>query len=197
MTVRHSSPNGSPIPNDRWTSSSTTPASARAGRSSTLDVDRLSDEIALNVDALTRLTHAALAVMVPRGRGWVLNVSSFASFQPAPRLAVYAATKAYVTSLGESLHEEVKGAGVGVTTLCPGLVRTEFQAVSNTSHYQSEFPELLWLPLGEVVDVGARRDGEAPARSSSPARSTRAPAGPSASRPDGCGRVASGRVQRT
>ena len=70
--------------------------------------------------------------MVPRQRGWVLNVSSFASFQPAPRLAVYAATKAYVTSLGESLHEEVKGRGVVVTTLCPGLVRTEFQAVSNT-----------------------------------------------------------------
>ena len=81
----------------------------------------------------------------------MLNVSSFASFQPAPRLAVYAATKAYVTSLGESLHEEVKGAGVVVSTLCPGLVRTEFQQVSNTSHYQSDFPEVLWLPLPEVV----------------------------------------------
>ncbi len=50
--------------------------------------------------------------MVPRDRGWLLNVSSFASFQPAPGLAVYAATKAYVTSLSESLHEEVRGAGV-------------------------------------------------------------------------------------
>ena len=57
--------------------------------------------------------------MVPRRRGWVLNVSSFASFQPAPRLAVYAATKAYVTSLSESLHEEVKSEGVVVTALCP------------------------------------------------------------------------------
>ena len=151
----------------------------------TLDVDRLSDEIALNVDALTRLTHAALAVMVPRGRGWVLNVSSFASFQPAPRLAVYAATKAYVTSLGESLHEEVKGDGVGVTTLCPGLVRTEFQAVSNTSHYQSEFPELLWLPLAKSSRRRSTRRRSA-ARSSSPAPSTRAPAGPSASAPRGC-----------
>ena len=72
-----------------------------------LDPDRLDDEVRLNVGALTRLSHAALAVMVPRGRGYLLNVSSVASFQPAPRLAVYAATKAYVTSLTESLHEEV------------------------------------------------------------------------------------------
>ena len=81
----------------------------------------------------------------------MLNVSSFVSFQPAPRLAVYTATKAYVTSLGESLHEEVKGAGVVVSTLCPGLVRTEFQQVSNTAHYQTDFPDVLWLPLPEVV----------------------------------------------
>ena len=89
--------------------------------------------------------------MVPRRRGWLLNVSSFASFQPAPRLAVYAATKAYVTSLSESLHEEVKASGVVVTALCPGLIRTEFQAVSNTAEYQTEFPGFVWLDLAEVV----------------------------------------------
>ncbi len=122
-----------------------------SGSFTDLDVDRLSREVALNVDALTRLTHAALAAMVPRQRGWVLNVSSFAGFQPAPRLAVYAATKAFVTSLGESLHEEVKAAGVVVTTLCPGLVRTEFQSISNTSHYQSDFPAIVWLEVDEVV----------------------------------------------
>lgn len=116
-----------------------------------LDVDRLSAEIELNVGALTRLSHAALAVMVPRRRGWLVNVSSFASFQPAPRLAVYAATKAYVTSLSESLHEEAKASGVVVTALCPGLIRTEFQTVSNTSDYQTEFPGFVWLDLTDVV----------------------------------------------
>lgn len=116
-----------------------------------LDVDRVADEIELNVGALTRLSHAALAAMVPRRRGWLLNVSSFASFQPAPGLAVYAATKAYVTSLSESLHEEARSSGVVVTALCPGLIRTEFQTVSNTDHYQSEFPEFAWLDLSEVV----------------------------------------------
>lgn len=124
-----------------------------SGAFADLDSERLRAEITVNVDALTRLTHAALAVMVPRRRGWVLNVSSFAGFQPAPRLAVYAATKAYVLSLGESLHAEAKHAGVVVTTLCPGLVRTEFQSISNTADYQAQFPELLWLPIDEVVDA--------------------------------------------
>ena len=98
----------SPTTTRRSTSSSTTPGSAPAATFHELDPDRLADEIELNVAALTRLSHAALAAMVPRRRGWLLNVSSVASFQPAPRLAVYAATKAYVTSLTESLHEEVE-----------------------------------------------------------------------------------------
>ena len=105
-----------------------------------LDPDRLAEEIEVNVAALTRLSHAALSVMMPRGRGWLLNVSSVASFQPAPQLAVYAATKAYVTSLTESLHEEARGSGVHVTALCPGLTRTEFQRVSNTQHYSERVP---------------------------------------------------------
>jgi hypothetical protein len=117
-----------------------------------LDPDRLQREVSLNVAALTRLSRAALGAMVPRGRGYLLNVSSVASFQPAPKLAVYAATKAYVTSLTESLHEEVRGTGVKVTALCPGLTRTEFQEVSNTDHYAGEFPEFMWM---EAADVAA------------------------------------------
>ncbi|MET0145631.1 MAG: SDR family NAD(P)-dependent oxidoreductase [Ilumatobacteraceae bacterium] len=116
-----------------------------------LDVERLSREIAVNVDALTRLAHAALASMLPRGRGWLLNTSSFAGFQPAPRLAVYAATKAYVTSLSESLHQEVSGRGVVVTALCPGLVRTEFQAVSNSGRHQAAFPDIVWVDVARVA----------------------------------------------
>jgi short-subunit dehydrogenase len=109
-----------------------------------LDADRLADEIEVNVAALTRLAHAALAAMVPRRRGWLINVSSVAGFQPAPLLAVYAATKAYVTSLTESLHEEAKASGVHVTALCPGLTRTEFQRVSNTARYNDSYPAAAW-----------------------------------------------------
>ena len=121
-----------------------------------LDPKRLSQEIALNVDALTRISHAALKAMVPRGRGYLLNTSSVASFQSAPRLAVYAATKAYVTSLTESLHEEVRGSGVHVTALCPGLTRTEFQSVSNTEEYATQYPGFVWTTAEEVAAAGLR-----------------------------------------
>jgi short-subunit dehydrogenase len=119
-----------------------------------LDPERLADEIELNVAALTRLSHAALAAMIPRRRGWLLNVSSVASFQPSPRLAVYAATKAYVTSLTESLHEEAAGTGVKVTALCPGLTKTEFQRVSNTERYADVFPGFVWTSVDEVARTG-------------------------------------------
>lgn len=119
-----------------------------------LDVDRLDREVQLNIAALTRLSHAALSAMIPRGRGYLLNVSSVASFQPAPKLAVYAATKAYVTSLTESLHEEVRGTGVHVTALCPGLTRTEFQSVSNSDSYAGQYPTFAWLEAREVAQAG-------------------------------------------
>lgn len=121
-----------------------------------IDVDRLSREIQLNIGALTRLSHAAIRAMVPRGRGYLLNVSSVASFQASPRLAVYSATKAYVTSLTEALHEEMIGTGVRVTALCPGLTRTEFQSVSNTERYAREFPEFAWLDATDVARAGLR-----------------------------------------
>lgn len=131
-----------------------------SGEFHTLDPDRLDGEIALNVGALTRISRAALGVMVPRGRGYLLNVSSVASFQPAPKLAVYAATKAYVTSLTESLHEEVRGTGVHVTALCPGLTRTEFQSVSGSDSYTGEYPGFAWLSAHEVAEAGLRDVGK-------------------------------------
>ena len=82
--------------------------------------------VALNVAALTGLTCRLVPGMVERGRGGVLNVSSIAAFTPAPRFAVYAASKAYVLSLTEALWAELRGTPVHVTCLCPGPVRTEF-----------------------------------------------------------------------
>jgi short-subunit dehydrogenase len=119
-----------------------------------LDAARLNDEVQLNIAALTRLSRAALGVMVPRGRGYLLNVSSVASFQPAPKLAVYAATKAYVTSLSESLHMEAKPHGVTVTALCPGLTHTEFQTVSSTEQYTADYPSWMWLQSRDVAAAG-------------------------------------------
>lgn len=119
-----------------------------------LPVDRLADEVELNVTALTVLSHAALEVMVPRECGYLLNVSSVASFQAAPGLAVYAATKAYVTSLTEALHEEVRGTGVHVTALCPGLTRTEFQEQSNSEELARRYPDFVWTSAESVAATG-------------------------------------------
>lgn len=127
------------------------------------DPDRLSREISLNINALTRISHEAVRQMQPRGRGYLLNVSSIASFQPGPDLAVYAATKAFVTSLTEALHEELRGSGIRVTALCPGLTHTEFQSISNTSGLESKFPEFAWMSAEDVARDGLRAvaDGRA------------------------------------
>ncbi len=80
----------------------------------------------VNVVALTELTKLAAQAMVHRGRGSILNVASTAAFQPGPRMAVYAATKAYVLSLSEALASELADSGVTISTLCPGPTRTAF-----------------------------------------------------------------------
>ena len=86
----------------------------------------LAHVIALNVCALTELTQRVLPPMRARGRGRILLVASTVGFAPGPRSAVYAASKAYVLSLGLALAAELAGTGVTVTTVCPGRTDTEF-----------------------------------------------------------------------
>ncbi len=121
-----------------------------------IDLERLSREIHVNVLALTRLSHAAINAMLPTGRGFLLNVSSVASFQPGPGSTVYSATKAYVTSFTEALHEEMRGTGVRVTALCPGFTRTEFSDVSGTNSISSQVPNFAWLDATNVAREGLR-----------------------------------------
>jgi len=85
----------------------------------------LTDLLNLNVRALAELTHFYLPDMIRRGRGRILNVASVAAFQPVPGMSVYAASKAFVLSLTESLSEELRGTGVTITALCPGPTKTE------------------------------------------------------------------------
>jgi uncharacterized protein len=112
---------------------------------------RLAEQVRLNCEALTVLTRVALDPMLERRTGWICNVASIAAYQPNPNLAVYAATKAYVLSLGEALAEELAGTGVRITTLCPGLTRTEFQQVSNTTGLSSNLPDLVWMTAEQVA----------------------------------------------
>jgi short-subunit dehydrogenase len=94
---------------------------------STLDTARQMEMIQVNISALTHLTRLFLPSLLARGKGRILNVASTAAFQPGPLMTVYYATKAYVLSFSEALHNEVRDRGVTVTTLCPGPTATEFQ----------------------------------------------------------------------
>ncbi|CAN5746877.1 SDR family NAD(P)-dependent oxidoreductase [soil metagenome] len=114
-----------------------------SGDFATLDLVAEISQIALNITALVRLTHAVLPAMIERGSGAVLNVSSLGSLQPLPGYATYGATKAFVTSFGEALHEELRGTGVSLTTVLPGFTRTEFQARAGVQA-EGALPGLLW-----------------------------------------------------
>lgn len=94
----------------------------------TMSADDHQRIVQLNVAAHTAMLSYLLPAMVERGAGRILNVASLGAFQPLPSVAIYAATKAYVLSLSEALAEEVRGTGVTVTALCPGLTATGMMA---------------------------------------------------------------------
>ena len=101
-----------------------------AGRFAKLDPKQQRRMIDLNCGALAELAHAVLPAMIERRLGAILNVASTAAFQPGPGMAVYFATKAFVLSFSEALHEEVRKDGVIVTALCPGPTATEFGEIA-------------------------------------------------------------------
>ena len=91
-----------------------------------LDATEQMEMVQLNVNALTMLSRLFLPEMIAQRRGMILNVASTAAFQPGPLMAIYFATKSYVVSLSEALHNEARDFGVTVTCLCPGPTATEF-----------------------------------------------------------------------
>lgn len=105
------------------------------------DLDRL---VALNIAALTRLTHLALPEMIARGRGGIVNMSSLGAYVPGPNQAAYYASKAYVLSLSEAIASEVSGSGVKICAVAPGPVNTRFHADMNaeTALYRMLLPAL-------------------------------------------------------
>ncbi len=125
------------------------------GRLAEVDADRDHDLIAVNVDALVRLTHAVLPGMLERGHGQILNVASTIAFQPAPYQATYGASKAFVLSFSQALWAETSGSGVTVTALCPGPTRTGFVDALDTDVSQTAIYRRLAAPE-PVVAAGLR-----------------------------------------
>jgi short-subunit dehydrogenase len=134
------------------------------------DWSRVQAMIEVNIRALTQVTHAVLSDLILSGQGAILNVSSIASLLPLPQMAVYAATKAYVTSFSEALRAELRGSGISVTALCPGQstrssssllnvrARTHPRRHPNPSKYRrSKWSLRDWLPwkaIGRELSLG-------------------------------------------
>ena len=118
------------------------------------DSKRLREMIDLNVGTLTDLCRTVAHGMIERGSGGIINVASTAAFQPGPKMAVYFATKAYVLSFTEALHEELRPHGINVTCLCPGPTRTEFGEVAGFRG--NGLFDRVAMESPEVVEAGLR-----------------------------------------
>ena len=111
--------------------------------------DRIID---INIVSLTKITKYFLNKMIERKRGGILNVASTAAFVGGPKMALYYATKAYVLSLTEAIHDEVKEYGVKVSCLCPGPVRTNFQ--NKAGIRKSEKAKKYIMSAEDVARIG-------------------------------------------
>ncbi|MES2704577.1 MAG: SDR family oxidoreductase [Bacteroidota bacterium] len=117
------------------------------------DIRRDLEIIQLNVISLVHLTKLYVKDMVGRNEGKILNVSSVVGKMPAPLLAVYAGTKAFVYSFTQSVINELKGTNVTMTALLPGATETDFfhkAGMENTKEWKEN-------PLADPVAVA--KDG--------------------------------------
>jgi short-subunit dehydrogenase len=122
------------------------------GSFATIDPVRLHQVLHVNMVALTVLTRKLLPGMLSRKRGAILNISSSAGFLPIAGFAIYAASKAFVTSFSEALRAEVRGKGISVCALCPGPVHTEFlQVAQRPGKPYMTAPELIHVSVEKVA----------------------------------------------
>jgi Short-chain dehydrogenases of various substrate specificities len=132
------------------------------------DRERQVEMVRVNCETVVDLSGRYGPGMARRGRGAIINVASMAAFQPLPGQTTYAATKAFVLSFTEALHHELKGAGVTVSAVCPGPVRTEFMDAAGIERADST-PDFIWT-TSEHVAEDAVKAAEAGKRAVVPGR---------------------------
>ncbi len=120
-----------------------------SGPYAALDYEAERRVVAVNVSALHELSHAAAESMAAAGSGAILNIASVAGYLPVGGSATYAATKAFVNSFSESLHQELADSGVVVTVSCPGYTRTEFHERADVD--PTRIPKVLWQSADAVA----------------------------------------------
>ena len=106
----------------------------------------------VNIEALTHLSHAFLPDLATAAPAAILNVSSLAGELPIPDFAVYAASKAYVSSFSEALRIELKSQRITVSVFAPGPIHTNFgQTARRTSTEKPTQPEWSYVPADKAV----------------------------------------------
>jgi uncharacterized protein len=110
------------------------------------DAKEIDAMIQLNVVSLAALTNMFLKKMVAKDSGYIMNVSSFAGFNPMPLYAAYGATKSFVMNYTVAVHTELQktGSKVIVSAFCPGYTNTEFIDVS-----RQEKSKFVKMAMGE------------------------------------------------
>ncbi len=115
------------------------------------DVDKMSDMIALNVNALMRLTYAAVPSFVQRGGGTIINIASIVAVGPEILNGVYGGTKAFVLAFSQSLKHELADKGIRIQVVLPGATATDFWGAAGTP--VEYLPKEIVMPSGAMVDA--------------------------------------------
>lgn len=124
------------------------------GKFHEIDLEAAIRILRTNVEAILRLTSPLLRNMVSRGSGKILNTGSIAGFEPSPLMSVYYASKAFVVSFSEAIHQEVKDSGVTVTVLCPGPTDTDwFNRADAEGSWVTDLDN-MWMEPEEVAKAG-------------------------------------------
>lgn len=124
------------------------------GKFHEIDLEAAIRILRTNVEAVLRLTSPLLKNMVSRGRGKILNTGSVAGFEPSPLMSVYYASKAFVVSFSEAIHQEVKDSGVTVTVLCPGPTDTDWFDRADAEDSWVTALDSIWMEPEEVAKAG-------------------------------------------
>jgi short-subunit dehydrogenase len=127
---------------------------AYGGAFTAMDADDVSRMVSLNAASLAALTRYFVNDMVARGSGRILNISSLSAFQAVPSMSLYAATKAFVLSFTEGLAEELRGTGVTVTALCPGLTGTDMVQDITQRGMLADVPSFMIADVKSVAKEG-------------------------------------------
>ena len=114
------------------------------------DIDNLNRLLQLNIQSLVNMTYEFVGPMVKRGDGKILNVGSIASFMPTPNFAAYGASKAFVLSFSEGVAEELRGTGVSLTCVCPGMTQTKM--LSHAQGAEKYIPNFLKADPNVLAD---------------------------------------------